>query len=193
MSFPAEFSEQIHALTKQFGEPVLYHAILPDNRNIHRSTRIAEVCMVVRNIEGKIYLMRKPFYPVGVFRIHTGGIEKNETILEAFHRELYEETGLREPQPHFAAAISYSVSPDSAPTFFTFVFITNPTEQGLVAHDEKEQIEAMRLIDIQDLPNLADQLAHLGMQYNEELDSDMHSWGIFRSVAIAQLYRYFMR
>ncbi len=193
MGFPTEFSEQIHLLAAQFGDPVLHHAVLPGNRNIHSKSRIAEVCMVVRNIQGKIYLMRKPFYPKGIFRIHTGGIEKKETIIEAFHRELFEETGLLEPQPHFAAAISYADSEESEPSFFTFAFITNPTDQELISHDDSEHIEELRLIDIQDLPNLATQLSGIGIQYSKDADIEFQSWGIFRSVAVSQIYRFLTR
>jgi 8-oxo-dGTP pyrophosphatase MutT (NUDIX family) len=80
----------------EFGAPRIQN-IAVNPRKFWSSTtqnRNAEVCMVVRRPSGRILVFRKTFYPSGVLRLLTGGIEPGESIVDALRREVTEETGL---------------------------------------------------------------------------------------------------
>src|SRR4030081_2929099 len=88
---------EIEALAGRFGRPIAREVPLDDIAfdPVGNPSRFAEVCMVVRRPTGKVLLSIKTFYPRGAYRLPTGGIDRDEPILEALLRATLEETGLR--------------------------------------------------------------------------------------------------
>ncbi|PZW24014.1 NUDIX domain-containing protein, partial [Thermosporothrix hazakensis] len=68
--------------------------------------------MAIRRPHDRLLTFTKTFYPQGVYRLLTGGVEFHETVLEALHREVYEETGLQASVERFLACISYHAEED---------------------------------------------------------------------------------
>ncbi len=56
-----------------------------------KENRTQEAVMVIRNPHGQFLLVRKSFYPKGIYRLPAGGIYGDETPTEALKRELNEE------------------------------------------------------------------------------------------------------
>src|SRR5438045_4001889 len=108
-------------------------------------SRFAEVCMVVRRPTGEVLLSIKTFYPRGAYRLPTGGIDRDEPILDALLRETLEETGLRVDVRRFLAALTYRDGSGGPPVFHTFAFLLDdPSGAPVIALDEHEQIESYR-------------------------------------------------
>ena len=87
---------EVAALAGRYGAPITRDVALDDIAfdPVGNPSRFAEVCMVVRRPTGEVLLSIKTFYPRGAYRLPTGGIDKDEPILDAVLRETLEETGL---------------------------------------------------------------------------------------------------
>ncbi len=185
MSFPEPFGTEMEQLRVQYGEPVVKHVIIGALFQPRRDLRIAEVCMVVRRPSGNIVLMCKTFYPEGIFRLFTGGIMQDEPILMAFHRELYEETGISDVTPRFLTAIAYhSISLDEEPDFMTFAFLVDNEERAIIPTDPHEHIEELREVPQSELLAVAEQLGSLPHIFKDNI-SYLDEWGKWRSFAHA--------
>ena len=179
---PEPMQTELAKLSQRFGSPVTGSADLggsPYLRKVVRS-RVAEVCMVVRRRSGRLLVFRKPFYPAGIFRLMTGGVEANESILEALQREVHEETGLTTVVERFLAASTYLC--DSRPQFASFAFLLDEKAGILGALDPDEQVESFRDIEASHLLEIAQQLEQLADEYNAELDAEIHEWGLLRAL-----------
>jgi 8-oxo-dGTP pyrophosphatase MutT (NUDIX family) len=175
--------------------------------------RHGEVCMVVRRPCGKLITAIKTFYPVGAFRLLTGGVGHGEPIAAALLREVAEETGLDVVVRRFLAVIEYYlasgegdketrrqgelldapsppllVSPSPPPAFATFAFLLDETGGTLQPQDAGERIEAFHELAIADLPALAETLENVPDTYDEEIDGSWRDWGRFRAVAHRVVY-----
>ena len=60
----------------------------------HAKGRRGEVIMAIRHEDGRIWMHTKVFYPAGIYRLPSGGIEAREMALDAARREVWEEAGL---------------------------------------------------------------------------------------------------
>ncbi len=169
--------DQIALLSERYGEPIYRkgHLSAGDFGPVN-GKRKAEVALVVMRENGKILLQTKDFYPEGVYRIPTGGIEENEDIPSALQRETTEETNLKVGIRRFLALIDYSFA-DSGKTFRTYVFLLE--EQGhstLKANDHKEQISGWREINPSKLDSVAESLSNIK-------EDKYRNWGLFRAIA----------
>jgi 8-oxo-dGTP pyrophosphatase MutT (NUDIX family) len=82
---------EIDALSGRFGAPIAREIPLDDIAfdPVGNPSRFAEVCMVVRRPTGDVLLSIKTFYPRGAYRLPTGGIDRDEPILDAVVRETH--------------------------------------------------------------------------------------------------------
>jgi ADP-ribose pyrophosphatase YjhB (NUDIX family) len=127
--------------------------------------------------------MKKTFYPAGAYRLPTGGINPNEPILDALLRETHEETGLQVSLTRFLAAVGYRIaSKGDTPIFYTFAFLLNETGGTLSPIDKKEQVEAFREIELNELPERVAYFEHLRTSHSRDIDGDWRDWGQFRAV-----------
>ena len=174
---------EIATLAKRFGEPVRRDVALDDIAfdPVGNPSRFAEVCMVVRRPSGNVLLSIKTFYPRGAHRLPTGGIDRDEPILEALIRETLEETGLHLEARRFLATLTYHDGPAGPPVFHTFAFLLDdPTGAPITPLDEHEQIESYMEVPVNELLAVADRLERIPPDGGPGIPN-WDAWGRFRS------------
>ena len=174
---------EIATLAARFGEPVRGEVALDDIGfdPVGNPSRFAEVCMVIRRPTGNVLLSIKTFYPRGAYRLPTGGIDRDEPILEALIRETLEETGLHLEARRFLAALSYLDGPAGPPVFHSFAFLLDdPTGALITPLDEHEQIESYVEVPVRELPLVADRLGRIPPDGGPGIPN-WDAWGRFRS------------
>lgn len=138
--------------------------------------RRGEVVMVVPDQQGAIWLHTKAFYPVGVYRLMTGGLDAGETPSEALQREVEEETGFKVAIDRCLAVITYQlISPNVTIPFVSYLFYTTPGHGLPEPTDPGEAISDFRKVKPDELGKVA--------QHLKSLNGEFKDWGIFRAVA----------
>jgi 8-oxo-dGTP pyrophosphatase MutT (NUDIX family) len=177
--------EEVAALAARLGRPITREIALDDIAfdPVGNPSRFAEVCMVVRRPTGNVLLSIKTFYPRGAYRLPTGGIDRDEPILDAVVRETLEETGLRLDANRFLAALTYRDGPAGPPVFHTFAFLLDdPSGAPVTPLDEHEQIESYIEVPVDELPRVAERLGHLPPDGAPGI-GNWDAWGRFRAHA----------
>lgn len=173
---------EVATLAARLGEPITREIALDDIAfdPVGNPSRFAEVCMVVRRPDGKVLLSIKTFYPRGAFRLPTGGIDKDEQILEALVRETREETGLAPEPRRFLASLTYRDGPTGPPVFHTFAFLLDDRSGAPVTSlDPHEQIESYIEVPIEELPRVAERLDRIPADGAPGIPN-WDAWGRFR-------------
>jgi 8-oxo-dGTP pyrophosphatase MutT (NUDIX family) len=174
---------ELDALAGRLGAPIARDVPLDDIAfdPVGNPSRFAEVCMVVRRPSGNVLLSIKTFYPRDAFRLPTGGIDRDERILDAVVRETNEETGLvLEPQ-RFLASLTYRDGPGGPPVFHTFAFLLDdPIGAPVEPLDEHEQIESYIEVPVAELPRVAARLDRIPANGAPGI-ANWDAWGRFRS------------
>ena len=181
----AAMRSEVLTLAQRFGEPITREIPLDDIAfdPVGNPSRFAEVCMVVRRPSGSVLLSIKTFYPRGAFRLPTGGIDRDEPILEAVVRETQEETGLAIEVRRFLAALTYHDGPTGPPVFHTFAFLLDdPSGAPVAPLDELEQIESYVEVPIAELTTVAERLDHIPADGAPGIEN-WDAWGRFRAHA----------
>lgn len=138
--------------------------------------RRAEVGLVIVNSAGRVLTHTKSFYPMGTFRIPTGGIGHEERVLNALRREVREETGLEAEAQRLLALIEYRFADGTREVrFATYLFLLRAHDQAPKVQDLNERIAAFGQTDVAGLVRIAEQL--------ERLPSEWNAWGRFRALA----------
>jgi NAD+ diphosphatase len=125
--------------------------------------REVEVCLVIRRPNGKILVESSAYYPGGIARLFTGGVEPGETLLAAAKREALEETGLHTIVRRFLAAVAYRTTYTLAlghadPIFHTFAFLLDEIGGTLGTLDKKERFDEFRELTLEELSALVAEL-----------------------------------
>lgn len=155
------------------------HFAHPDNTR----GRLGEVCMIFRRPGGELLTFRKTFYPPGVYRLLTGGINPGESVVDALRREVGEETGLPADPHRLLLAMGYRVEgagPD--PSFYTFTFLLDEVQGTPAVVDLREQIEDFRWVETDELLRIAEGLERLREERSPDLETRWSDWGRFRAV-----------
>jgi 8-oxo-dGTP pyrophosphatase MutT (NUDIX family) len=176
---------EIAALAIRFGKPITREVPLDDIAfdPVGNPSRFAEVCLVVRRPTGNVLLSIKTFYPRGAYRLPTGGIDKDEPILDAVVRETHEETGLDVEVHRFLAALTYRDGPAGPPVFHTFAFLLDdPSGAPVRPLDEDEQIESYLEVPVDELPRVAERLDRIPPDGAPGI-ANWDAWGRFRAHA----------
>lgn len=178
--------KRLRQLSKQFG-PLLYHHVdlavsglvlgrMMQKAEDKKKPRRGEVVMVIPNEAGQFWLHTKDFYPPGVYRLMSGGLEVGENPLEALRREAFEEAGFQVKVERCLAVVTYRLTgPDVAIPFVSYVFLTSPGQNEPHPTDPSEMISHFRAVSLAGLFDAAHQL--------RRLEGDFADWGIFRAVA----------
>jgi 8-oxo-dGTP pyrophosphatase MutT (NUDIX family) len=146
------------------------------NKMKRKKPRRGEVVMVVPNEQGHIWLHTKSFYPQGVYRLMTGGLEPGEAPNEALRREVEEETGFKIKPKRCLAVITYTLSTQEVELpFVSYVFATTPAKGQPQPTDSGEAIEHFQAVPAAALADTARQLRALTGAFAD--------WGIFRAIS----------
>lgn len=176
--------ELLAGLTRRFGPFEHHQAELPVSTAIMLDMmekmqvkgRRGEVVMVVPDEEGHIWLHTKDFYPAGVYRLMTGGLEPGEPPQQALLREVEEETGFKTEIDRCLAVITYALSGNYMRLpFVSYLFLTMPTAGRPQPIDPHEAITNFRAVPVEALPEVATKL--------RSLEGEFADWGIFRAIA----------
>ena len=176
---------EVAGLTGRYGTPIARDVPLDDIAfdPVGNPSRFAEVCMVVRRPTGAVLLSIKSFYPRGAYRLPTGGIDRDEPILDAVLRETHEETGLTVEVRRFLAALTYLDGAGGPAVFHTFAFLLDdPSGAPVTPLDLHEQIESYREVPVRDLPAVAEQLDRIPPDGAPGIPN-WDAWGRFRAHA----------
>jgi len=179
----AAMRAEIQTLGGRFGAPITREIPLDDIGfdPVGNPSRFAEVCMVVRRPSGDVLLSIKTFYPRGAYRLPTGGIDRDEPILDAVVRETHEETGLTVEVRRFLAALTYRDGPAGPPVFHTFAFLLDdPSGAPVIALDEHEQIESYLEVPVSELTAVAERLDRIPADGAPGI-ANWDAWGRFRA------------
>ena len=145
-------------------------------RKMESKGRRGEVVMVVPNEQGHIWLHTKSFYPDGVYRLMTGGLEVGEKPHKALRRELEEETGFKTKIDRCLAVITYTLSDNEVRLpFVSYIFLTTPTSGFPHPTDSEEDITTFRAVSVEELAEIVQQLRSLAGFFAD--------WGVFRALA----------
>ncbi|HKV84268.1 MAG TPA: NUDIX hydrolase [Ktedonobacterales bacterium] len=177
---PDAMRTEVETLATQYGRPLLRAQDISAQsfvQDVARHRRF-EVCMVIRRPSGRLLVFTKTFYPDGVFRLLTGGVEPGETIRDALLREVHEETGLRVTIARFLAALIRTAH--GTPLFATFAFLLDEIGGALGALDPTERVVAFREVARDELLTLAETLDTL-TGYSTDLETRWDEWGAFRA------------
>ncbi|HEX6062307.1 MAG TPA: NUDIX hydrolase [Candidatus Limnocylindria bacterium] len=176
---------EIDRLARRLGTPITRDVPLDDIAfdPVGNPSRFAEVCMVVRRPSGNVLLSIKTFYPRGAYRLPTGGIDRDEPIIDAVRRETLEETGLTVQVQRFLAALTYRDGTDGPPVFHTFAFLLDDlTGAPVIPLDEHEQIESYVEVPAAELLRVAERLDHIAPEGAAGVPN-WDAWGRFRAHA----------
>lgn len=183
--FDTIYNDKILAeLEKKFGVFQQYHTkftVSTENMQrlmgkMRRKRRRGEVVMVIPNEAGNIWLHTKAFYPEGVFRLMTGGLEPDEKPHRALRREVYEETGFEIEIERCLAVLTYTLTDgEGYVPFASYAFLTTPTKGIPQPTDPNEAITEFLAVSPESLLDTAQQLSAVNGEFSE--------WGKFRAIA----------
>jgi 8-oxo-dGTP diphosphatase len=174
--------EEIEELVRQYG-PIERHSFSLEvgKKNFEywreelAKKRRGEVVFVVQRPDGVI-LHTKAFYPPGIYRLPSGGVKWEESILSALHREAQEEMGLEIEAERFLGLLEYEIHYEQQTMpFVSYIFLIRGSEGEPTPQDEEEHILSFRQVSVADLAAVADSL--------RALEGDWRDWGEFRAIA----------
>ena len=175
-----EHEAEIRLLGEQFGLPVRRHCVLHVDRATYewwteiKPRRRGEVVLLIRRRNGNFILHTKDFYPEGTERVPSGGIKKEESLLDAAYREAGEETGLQVVVERLLAVIHYEFHfGKQVIDFPSHLFLLREVGGDLKANDVDERICGFGEVPVEELNSVAERL--------EQLSPEWRDWGCFRS------------
>lgn len=140
--------------------------------------RRGEIVLAVRRPDGRILVHTKGHYPLGVWRLPTGGIKPFEAVLDALARESVEETGHALGVDRFVGLIEHRLvggPPGRERTLFpSYAFQLREPAGAIDVQDLSEGITGFRWVSLDELALLTENLARLGGRYA--------AWGRFRAI-----------
>lgn len=141
---------------------------------VEKPNRRGEVVLSIRRPDGQILLHTKPFYPEGVFRLPSGGVNLDEPVLAGVTREAKEETGLDVAVDRFLGTVEYEFRHGQRRLpFVSCVFLVETDNSLPVVQDTEERITGFRYVAAPELRRVATQLRALPVEWAD--------WGRFRA------------
>lgn len=179
--------KEVAELARRYGPLERRHYVLEVGERVfthwreERGDCRGEVALFILRPSGNLILHTKDFYPEGIYRVPTGGIERGEDVVTAVHREAREETGLTVTIERCLGVLEYEFRyrGEMLP-FVSYVFLlreNSEQENGgqLCPQDEGEQITFFREIPLAELEMVARNL--------RSLEADWRDWGHYRAIA----------
>lgn len=174
---------EVDDLAALYGRPVRRHFCIDlddyllDMRARRRGDRRAEVLFAVTRPSGRVLIHSKPRYPQGVYRLFTGGINPDESVVDALFREVAEETGLACRVERFLAVCTYAFhhpDPVRRYCFASYMFHLVIKDEDVPAPRDLTEIGQIGEIALEGLPAIA---SHL-----RSLQGNRAAWGIWRAI-----------
>ncbi|MEZ4658318.1 MAG: NUDIX hydrolase [Caldilineaceae bacterium] len=179
---PTIDEEEVQRLASQFGEPlrrtydVQAAGTTLEQRWRTDSDRRAEVIFAIQGPGKGIWLHTKHNYPHPIFRLPSGGIDWDESVLDALHREIDEETGLSTiTVERFVALLHYRFHRGpSVVHFASYLFLVQNLGSKLENHSNAEVAEFRAVLPCQ-IPQAAADLRNIL--------GERRAWGHWRALA----------
>ncbi len=145
--------------------------------------RRAEVVFAIQDPLCRIWLHAKRHYPQHIFRLPSGGINWDESVIDALHREIDEETSLEVGIESFIGLVEYRflADDDQVAHFASYIFLVCCSGEEPRPHPS-ENISEFR-------PVLPNQLAQAAAELRN-LIGDRHGWGQWRALAHDLVYEH---
>lgn len=183
---PMICEEEVDRLAQQFGAPLrrTFHLQADEYIRAYRwrsdCDRRAEVVFAIQDPVGKLWVHAKAHYPNHIFRLPSGGVGWDESVLHALLREVEEETALEVRVQRFVGLIEYRFHhAGSTMKFASYVF--HLWSKGNAPRLEAGgEISAFRTI-------LPFQLLQLSADMRN-LVGDRRGWGQWRALAHDLVY-----
>lgn len=142
---------QLRSLVENYGTPKEYEweqAISPEEMQIVLDSgkfgRAHDVTFFIFDGFDRLALIRKPFFPPGVYRAPSGGVRPGEDFEQGVLREAYEETGLKIRLERYLVRIRVRFScGDTIRPWTSHVFSAQRLSGELRPIDRKEISEAI--------------------------------------------------
>lgn len=131
--------------------------------NVNNNRR-GEVAFFIQRKNGKFILIRTSFYPEGIFRVPTGGINYGENIEEALFREVKEELGLDVFVNKFLGVIEYNIIfGNEELKFYSYVFWLKEVSGNILEDATEDEISEYIEADKSEMLTISKNLAeHCG-------------------------------
>lgn len=178
----AEREAEIAQLGAQFGMPIRRHYALDVGQATHEwwsaekaRRRDGEVVLFILRGNGNVVLHTKDFYPPGAFRVPSGGIRRDEPLLNAVQREAWEETGLQVVIERFLAVLGFEFRfQGQVIPYPSYLFLLREVGGELKTMDAEERITGFAEAPLLELLSIAERL--------ENVPPSWHDWGLFRAI-----------
>ncbi len=148
--------------------------------------RRAEVVFAIQDPLCRVWLHAKRHYPKHIFRLPSGGINWDEPVMNALHREIAEETDLEITIESFIGLIEYQFLADEEEVahFASYIFLVSAGDEQPRPHPS-ENISEFRAV-------LPSQIAQAAAELRN-LIGDRHGWGQWRALAHDLVYEHLSR
>jgi len=174
--------KEIAELARQYGPLERRHYVLEMGERLFTHWREkrggcrGEVALfILIRSSGNVILHTKEFYPEGIYRVPTGGIERAEDVVTAVHREAREETGLRVAIERCLGVLEYEFRyREETLPFASYVFLLRENGGQLCPQDEGERITSYREVPLTELEAIAQNL--------RAIEADWRDWGHYRAI-----------
>ncbi len=174
--------KEVAELARQYGPLERRHYVLEMGersfahwQEVRKDCR-GEVALFILRPSGNVILHTKDFYPEGVYRVPTGGIEWGEGVVTAVHREAREETGLTVAIKHCLGILEYEFRyQEKTLPFVSYVFLLQENGGQLCPQDEGERITSLQEVPLTELEAVAQSL--------RTIEADWRDWGHYRAIA----------
>lgn len=179
-----DIESEIREVAARFNQPLIQIARHGTDALWEKRRRDREVCMVIRRPTGRLLTFTKTFYPPGIYRLPTGGVEPGEAVLSGLARELAEETGLECDISRFLAVIDWRSedNPEGKSQSTTFAFLLDEISGVLGPTDADERLAGYSETDVDGLLEIAARLEALPEEYTSDFDETWQQWGRYRAV-----------
>jgi membrane protease YdiL (CAAX protease family)/ADP-ribose pyrophosphatase YjhB (NUDIX family) len=175
--------KEVAELARQYGPLERRHYILEIGertfahwRKVTCNDRRGEVALFILRPSSNVILHTKDFYPEGIYRVPTGGIEQGEDVVKAVHREAREETGLTVAIERCLGILEYEFRYQGKTlSFVSYVFLLRENGGQLCPQDEGERITSLREVPLTELEAVAQNL--------RAIEADWRDWGHYRAIA----------
>ena len=148
-----------------------------DFKNTLETDRRGEVGFLLLRKNGKFVVIRSKKYPKMAFRIPTGGIDFDESAVDALYREVKEELGIQFEIENFKGIIEYAFRQnESIIKFYSYLFVIKEVSGNLISDATEDEISDSKEVSEEELSELVKTLT--------SIEGGWRDWARFRAELI---------